>query len=88
MFEKPGIVQLRQAAQQLVTPVVMDDGLAHHRAEAGHAIGEPSRHLPAMQRQIGASSPAGHKGRCQGNGSQRNKTHGLVPFPCGSGART
>ena len=47
-----------QAAQQLIAPVVMNDGLADHRAETGHALREPFRHGSAVQRQIGASSPS------------------------------
>src|SRR5262245_35153166 len=51
-----------ETAQQLVATVVMDDRLADHRAEAGHAHGEPTRDLPVVQRQIGASGAAGHEG--------------------------
>jgi len=47
--------RMRQAAQQLVAAVMVDDRLAHDPAEAGHAIGEPARDLSAMQRKIGAS---------------------------------
>jgi hypothetical protein len=45
---------------QLVAAIMMDDRLAHHRAETGHAIRQPSRHLPAMQRKVGASSSLYH----------------------------
>ena len=53
--------RVSQAAQQLVAPVVMDDGLADDRAEPGHAIGQPARHVPAMERQIGGSSSSRHR---------------------------
>jgi len=46
--------------QQLVAAVMMDYGFAHHRAETSHAIGEPLRHAPAMQRKIGASRSLRH----------------------------
>ena len=46
---------MREAAQQLVAAVMVDDRLADDRAEPRHAVGEPRRHPPAMQRQIGAS---------------------------------
>jgi len=46
------------APQQLVAPVVMNDRLANHRAEAAHSLRGPLRHLSAMERQIGASSPS------------------------------
>jgi tripartite ATP-independent transporter DctM subunit len=42
-----------QPAQQHVTAVVMDDSFAHHRAKAGHALGQPFRHPAAMKRQVG-----------------------------------
>jgi uncharacterized protein (TIGR00645 family) len=40
---------------------VEDDRLAHHRAEAGHAHRQPLGDLPAVQRQVSASSPASHQ---------------------------
>ena len=52
--------RMRQAAQQLVAAVLMDDRLADHRAQPRHAVREPRRHPPAMQRQIGASCSTGH----------------------------
>jgi hypothetical protein len=39
----------------------MDDGLADDRAEPGHAIGQPARHVSAMERQIGGSSSSRHR---------------------------
>jgi hypothetical protein len=50
-----------EAAKQLVAAVVMHDGLADHGSEARHAIGQPRRHPPAMQRQIGASRASSHR---------------------------
>ena len=41
--------------------VAMDDCLAHHDAEARHPSGQPVGNLPAVQRQIGASSPTSHQ---------------------------
>ena len=43
---------------QLVTPIVMHDGLRHHGAKARHPVGKPARNMSAVQRQIGASGPA------------------------------
>jgi hypothetical protein len=51
---------MREPAQQLFAAVVMHDGLADHRAKAAHAVGQPFRHLAAMQRKIGASRSPGH----------------------------
>ncbi len=39
---------MREAAQQFVAAVMMDDRLAQDRAEARHACREPLRHAPAM----------------------------------------
>jgi hypothetical protein len=52
---------MRQAAQQLVAPVVVDDRIADHRAEPRHRIGQPFRDMAAMQWQIGASGFASHQ---------------------------
>src|SRR3954453_783315 len=49
-----------QPAQQLVAPVMQDNGLAHNRGEAGHPVREPLRHSPAMQGKVGASGSSGH----------------------------
>jgi hypothetical protein len=51
--------RMRQAAQQLVAPVMVDDRLADHRAEPRHPIGQPSRDVAAMQWRIGAAGFAG-----------------------------
>jgi len=53
--------RVRQAAQQLLAPIVMDDRFADHSAEASHSVGEPSWDLTAMQRQVGAASPLSHR---------------------------
>ena len=47
--------------QHLVAAVVMDDRLADHRAETGHTVGKPFRHLSAVQREIGGPSPLRHQ---------------------------
>jgi hypothetical protein len=52
---------MRQAAQQLVAPVMVDDRLADHRAEPRHPIGQPLWDVAAMQRQIGASGFVSHQ---------------------------
>jgi hypothetical protein len=52
--------RVREASQQLVPSIMMDDRLADHRPEAGHPVGQPSRNLPTMQRQIGAPGPMRH----------------------------
>ncbi len=52
---------MREAAQELVAAVMMDDRLGHHRAEPGHPLGEPFRHAPAMQRKVGASGSSCHE---------------------------
>src|SRR5690242_16338194 len=51
---------MRQATQQLVAPVVMDDRLADHRAEPAHALAQPRRHAAAMQREVSASGAMYH----------------------------
>src|ERR1700761_5274817 len=60
--------RMSQPAQQFVTPVMMDDRLANHRAEPRHAMSEPGRHPAAMQRKIGASRASRHQ-----------KPHEIVP---------
>jgi len=52
---------VRQAAQQLVAPVVVDDRLADHSTRPRHAVGQPFRDVTAMQRQIGAAGFASHQ---------------------------
>ena len=52
--------RMREPAQQLVAAVMMDDRLAHDRAEPRHAGGQPLRHPPAMKRKIGAAAASCH----------------------------
>jgi len=52
--------RMGEPAQQLVAPVMMDDRFAHHRAQPGHALGQPRRHPPIVQRQIGATGSLSH----------------------------
>ncbi|MDR6138106.1 hypothetical protein QE438_001410 [Pseudoxanthomonas sp. SORGH_AS 997] len=55
--------RMGQPPQQLVAPIAVDDGLAHHRAQPGHALAQPRRYAPAMQGKIGAAAASGH-GAC------------------------
>ena len=50
---------MSKATKELVATIVMDDRLGDDRAEPGHAIRQPQRHPPAMERQIGASISIG-----------------------------
>src|SRR5437667_12494594 len=50
--------------QQLVAPVMMDDSLADHRAQAGHSIREPFWDTSAVQRKIGSPSSSSHQSSC------------------------
>jgi hypothetical protein len=52
---------VREAPQQLIAAVMMDNRFADNRAEAGHSVGEPLGNLPSVQRQVGGSSPLGHQ---------------------------
>ena len=52
--------RMSKPTQQLVAAIRVDDRLADDRAEPGHAVREPQRHPPAVQRQIGASCSSGH----------------------------
>jgi hypothetical protein len=73
----PGGMQpkrMRQAPQQLVALVVVDDRLAEHRAEARHPVGQPFRDVTAVQWQIGASGSVSHqpdRSRVRGSGRDR-----------------
>jgi len=53
--------RIGEPTQQFVASIVMYDRLAHDGAETRHAVGEPFRHLPAMQREVGASRPSSHE---------------------------
>jgi hypothetical protein len=44
---------VREARDELLAPVVVDDGLDEHAAEPLHALGEPARHPASVKRQIG-----------------------------------
>jgi hypothetical protein len=52
---------VREAPQQLIAAVMMDNRFADNCAEAGHSVGKPFGNLSSMQRQIGGSSPLGHQ---------------------------
>jgi hypothetical protein len=39
----------------------MRDRLAHHGPQPGHAIRQPLRHMPAVQRQVSASGSSSHQ---------------------------
>jgi len=54
--------RMREPTQQLVACVLEHDRLAHQCAEPRHALGQPARHAPAMQRQAGAARAAAHGG--------------------------
>ena len=59
------LLQRRQAPLQCTDHTGGDAGRmpvhAHDGAETCHAVGEPFRNLPAMQREVGASRPSSHK---------------------------
>jgi hypothetical protein len=50
-----------KTAQQLIAAVMMDNRFAEHRPEASHAVGEPLGNLSTVQREVGGSSPSGHR---------------------------
>jgi hypothetical protein len=52
--------RMREAAEQLVPAVMMDDRLADDGAKPRHAIGEPFGNMAAMKRQIGAAGASWH----------------------------
>jgi hypothetical protein len=53
--------RVSETAQQFVTAVMMDNRFADHRPEASHAVGEPLGNLSTVQREVGGSSPLGHR---------------------------
>src|SRR5215469_3199893 len=57
---------MRQAAQQFIAPVMVDDRLANDCAEPRHPIGQPFWDVAAVQWKIGAAGFASH----QPNGSK------------------
>jgi|SRR5580692_10937543 hypothetical protein len=68
---------VREAPQQLIAAVMMDNRFADNCAEAGHSVGKPFGNLSSMQRQIGGSSPLGHQ-------SSASKTqHSIIPPQAG-----
>src|SRR6185312_3022755 len=54
--------RVREAAQQLVPAVVVDDRLCDDAAERRHARGEPSGHTASMQGQVSVSAACRHAG--------------------------
>src|SRR3954452_4553010 len=52
--------RMRQPLQELVTPVVVDDGLADDGAERSHALAQPWRNASAMKGEIRAAAPSCH----------------------------
>jgi hypothetical protein len=52
---------MRQAAQQFIAPVMVDDRLANHCAEPRHPIGQPFRDVAAVQWKIGAAGSKSHQ---------------------------
>src|SRR3954453_23556939 len=44
-----------QPAQELVAPVMMDNGFAQNRREAGHSVRKPLGDSPTMEGKVGAS---------------------------------
>ena len=54
-------IRIGQSAQKLVASVVVHDGLGHYRAQPGHTVRQPFRHLSAVQRQISTTGPLRHQ---------------------------
>ena len=52
---------MRQPAQHLIAAVLEDDRLGDHRAKPRHPIAQPFRHMPAMERQVGAARSPSHQ---------------------------
>src|SRR5271170_3194958 len=65
---------MRQTAQELLAPIVVDDRFRDDRAEPGHALAEPCRHPAVVKRQIGAARPSSHSGLRRTNGERRRIT--------------
>ncbi len=51
---------MREAAEKFVAAVMLDDRCGDHGAEPRHAVGQPFRHMAAVQRKVGASGSSGH----------------------------
>ena len=52
---------MRQAAQQFIAPVMVDDRLANDCAEPRHPIGQPFWDVAAVQWKIGAAGFTSHQ---------------------------
>jgi len=52
--------RMRQAAQELVPPIMHNDGLTDNSTKLRHPVGQPFRHMPAMQGQVRAACPSCH----------------------------
>src|SRR5262249_28102805 len=52
--------RMGEATQQLVAAIVMHDRFADYAAQPGHAVGQPARHMTAVQRQVGTAGPLRH----------------------------
>jgi hypothetical protein len=52
---------MRQAAQEIVAAVMVDDCLRDHRAKTRHSAPEPRRDPAVVQGQIGAAGASGHE---------------------------
>ena len=65
-----------EAPQQFVAAVMIYDRLADDGAEPRHALAEPRRHPPAVQRKIGAAGAFRHAGES----IARIITRGGAPF--------
>jgi hypothetical protein len=50
--------RVREAAEEFIAPVVMNDGLRNNRAKLRHSLSQPFRHLTVVQRQVSASRAA------------------------------
>src|ERR1700730_15189169 len=50
-----------ETPQELIAAVMMDNRFADTRPEARHSVGEPLGYLSSVQRQVGGSSPLGHR---------------------------
>jgi hypothetical protein len=51
---------VRQPAQHLLAPIMMDNSFRYHSPKLRHARGKPVGHMAAMEWEICASSTTGH----------------------------
>src|SRR4051794_7479072 len=63
-----------EAPQQLVAAIMVDNGLADQRAQAGHPIRKPLRNATTMQRKVGRPGFIGHQSNCLDGGPQPLRT--------------